>query len=98
MPSIVKLRESFKDRGFEVLGINVDENPSVVVSKTIKQLKIDFPIFIDPEGELSEMFDVHAIPLTVIMRKTGEILAVLNGGRDWNSDEVRTKLERWLNG
>jgi len=98
MPSIVQLRESYKDRGFEVLGINVDENPDVVVPKITKQLKMNFPIFIDPDGKISEMFDVHAIPLTVIMRKKGEVLGVLNGGRDWNSPEVRTKLERWLNG
>jgi thiol-disulfide isomerase/thioredoxin len=98
MPSIVKLRESYKDRGFEVLAINVDENPEAVVPKAIKQLKMNFPIFVDPEGKLSELFDVHAIPLTVIMRKNGEVLTVLNGGSDWNSEEVRAKLERWLNG
>ncbi|MEO5970292.1 MAG: TlpA disulfide reductase family protein [Bdellovibrionia bacterium] len=98
MPSIVKLRESFKDRGFEVLGINVDENPKAVVPKSIQQFKMDFPVFIDPEGKLSDLFDVHAIPLTVVLRKKGEILAVVSGGRDWNSAEVRAKLERWLNG
>lgn len=98
MPSIVQLRESYKDRGFEVLGINVDENPDVVVPKAIKQLNMNFPIFIDPEGKLSERFDVHAIPLTVVIRKNGVVLTVLNGGRDWNSAEIRAKLEQWLSG
>ena len=96
MPSIVHLRESYKDKGFEVLSINVDENPDVVVPKIAKQLGMNFPIFVDPNGRISEMFDVHAIPLTVIIRKKGEVLEVLNGGRDWNSLEVRAKLERWL--
>jgi thiol-disulfide isomerase/thioredoxin len=98
MPSIVALRESYKDQGFEVLGINVDENPSVMVPRAIKQLKMDFPIFMDPDGKLAELFDVHAIPLTVIINKKGEVLTVLDGGRNWNSAEIRQKLERWLNG
>src|SRR4051794_35552293 len=35
MPSIVRLRNTFKNRGFEVVGINLDENPETMIPRAI---------------------------------------------------------------
>lgn len=96
MPSIVNLRKAYQDRGFEVLGINVDENPEKVLPKVLSEFKIDFPVYGDPEGKLSSLFDVHAIPFTVILNHQRKILLVQDGGQDWNSKAIRNQLERWL--
>jgi thiol-disulfide isomerase/thioredoxin len=96
MPSIVALRDKFAPRGFEVLGINVDENPAKVVPGVVKTMNVKFPQFIDPEGALSEVFDVHAIPLTVIFNQDKKILFVESGERDWNNEEVHQMMEKWL--
>jgi thiol-disulfide isomerase/thioredoxin len=37
MPSLVQLREAYKDKGFEVVGINLDQNASSVVPHALKQ-------------------------------------------------------------
>src|SRR5215218_5360987 len=47
MPSIVKLYEAYKGKGFDVIGINVDDNPEIVLPKALKQLGITFPVYID---------------------------------------------------
>lgn len=96
MPSLVKLRQKFKDRGFEIAVVSVDQNPEAVVPKALRSFGIDFETFIDPEGELAEVFDVHAIPLTVVMDAKRKILWVENGERDWNSPEIHSKMEQWL--
>jgi len=97
MPSLVKLREQYHSRGFEILGINVDENPQAVVPKIVKKLGIGFPIFIDAtDGALSAMFDVHAIPMTVVINKARKVLHVENGERDWFASDVRDQLDKWL--
>ena len=98
MPSMVQLRSAFKDRGFEILGINLDENPSTVVPKSIKQYKIEFPIFIDPDGKIAELFDVHAIPLTVILDQRRKIIFVKDGGQNWNAPSIHSQIMRWLSG
>jgi thiol-disulfide isomerase/thioredoxin len=97
MPSIVKLRDSYQAKGFEVVAVNVDENPAEVLPQMLPQLGIRFPVFIDPEGKLAGLFDVHAIPLTVIMDSSRKILYVESGDRDWNGTEVRSLMDRWLN-
>lgn len=98
MPTLVKLRDTFKERGFEVLGINLDENPDIVVPKAMKQYKIEFPVFKDPDGKIAELFDVHAIPLTVIMDNQRKILFLKDGGLDWSSPTIHSQVERWLSG
>ncbi len=96
MPSIIQLKEKFKDRGFEVAAIDVDENPAVVVPKVAKRLGMNFPIFIDHDSELADLFEVNAIPLTAIINRDRKILAIEPGERNWMSDAVQAKVEKWL--
>ncbi len=96
IPSILKLRESYKDQGFDVVFMNVDQNPAAVLPKTLKTLGIDFPVYVDNEGETSDIFDVHAIPLTAVMDKNRKILMLESGELDWNGPEVRQKTAGWL--
>ena len=97
MDSLVKLRENYKDKGFEILGVNLDENPASMVPKVSKQYGIEFPVFVDPEGKLAELFNVRAIPLSVVINSERKILLVKDGEQDWFAPEMRSELEHWLN-
>jgi thiol-disulfide isomerase/thioredoxin len=96
MPSIVKLRKAYESKGFEVLALNVDENPEAVLPKTLNRLGLDFPIYVDRDQKLADLFDVHAIPLTVILDRNRKILFIETGERDWNGSDIHAKLEAWL--
>ncbi|MGE0615197.1 MAG: TlpA family protein disulfide reductase [Bacteriovoracia bacterium] len=96
MPSIVKLREAFQKDGFEVITINVDENPEAVMGRALEQFKIDFAAYYDADQELSRFFDVHAIPFTVILDKDRKVLMAESGDRDWNSQQVHAQMKEWL--
>lgn len=96
MPSIVKLREKFKDKGFEVYAIDLDDQPEKVAPPVIARLGMKFPIFTDKENVLSDLFNVHAIPLSVILDRSGKILFSEPGEMDWSSPEVEAEVSRWL--
>ena len=96
MPSLVALRQAYFQRGFEILGVNLDENPSLAIPKTLKEFRIKFPVFTDPDNQISDLFDVHAIPLTVIINSERKILLIKNGGHEWNSPSTRTRLDEWI--
>lgn len=96
MPSINKLRKEFRDRGFEVVGINVDENPKEVLAAFQKRIGIEFESYVDPNGRLADAFDVHGIPFTVVIDSERRILAVERGDRNWYADEVRNRMKKWL--
>ncbi len=96
MPSIVKLREAFHERGLVVLPVNLDEEPDEVLPALIKRFKIQFPVYRDPYGHLSDLFNISGIPLTIVLNKDRKILFVETGDRDWNSTEIHQKVEQWL--
>jgi thiol-disulfide isomerase/thioredoxin len=96
MPSIQKLYETYQSQGFEVAGVNVDDDPASVVPKIVKDLKLTFPMYVDNNQNLSQYFDVVAIPFTVILDSSRKILFVESGERDWNSEDVHTQLKLWL--
>jgi thiol-disulfide isomerase/thioredoxin len=96
MPSIVKLWSEYHAQGFEVLAVNVDENPAAVIPGISKKLHMDFPIFVDKDQALGDLFDIRAIPTSIIIDKNRKVLFVDTGERDWDGKEVRDQLKQWL--
>jgi thiol-disulfide isomerase/thioredoxin len=98
MPSIIKLRKELAPQGFEVVAINMDEAPESVLPRAIKEFDFGFPVYVDSEAKLAEIFDVRAIPLTVVMDRERRILFVESGGRDWGTPEMQARVKAWLAG
>lgn len=96
MPSIQKLKSEFSDQGFDVVAISVDENPEAVVPKFLSKMNLNFGIYTDPEHKLADLFDVSAIPLTVILDRSRKILLAHAGERNWASNDIREKMKNWL--
>lgn len=96
MPSLVKLRNAHVQEGFEIIGVNLDENPEAVVPGVMKQFGIEFPIFKDTDGSIADLFDVHAIPMTVVLNQNRKILYHKDGDQNWNSPTIHSELKRWL--
>lgn len=96
MPSLVKLRERFAAQGLEIYGVNLDENPEKAIAATAAEFGIRFPNFTDPEGALGDLFDVHAIPLTLVIDSKRKVLEVVAGERDWMEKSFIDRLTGWL--
>ncbi len=96
MPSLIQLRKRYHGAGLEVVGVNLDENPDDSISKTMEKFGIDFPLFKDPDGKLADLFDVRAIPVTVIFDKSRKVLYTKDGEQNWMAPEVTVQMDRWL--
>jgi thiol-disulfide isomerase/thioredoxin len=90
MPSMVKLFDTYQSQGFTVLSINVDENPFKVIPEIKEKFKIKFPIGIDTNNLLSDLFAVNSIPLTLLVDSQNKVMAVYSGEIDWMSAELKT--------
>lgn len=96
MPSFAKLRDRFHGQGFEVIGVNLDENPDSAIERTRAKLKIEFPLLKDSDGKVADLFDVHAIPSTIVFDQNRKVLDLKEGGKDWFSQESIGQVQRWL--
>jgi len=97
MPSLEALWRRYRDRGLIVVGVCVDRGaPKALLEPYVRNLKLTFPILLDPDSKTSDRWRVTALPATFLVRPSGEVVGMAMGAREWNSDEMRALVERLL--
>lgn len=84
MPNLVKLYDKYKNDGFEIIGISLDNSKEDWINGT-KNLKITWPQFSDLLGWKSKaggLYGVNSIPHTILVDKNGVIVAKNLHGED----------------
>ena len=72
MPHLIDLSEKFSPLGFQLMGVNVDEDP-LAAERAINDLQIAFPVLFDADNRIADLFSVDAMPTTIIIDKDGNI-------------------------
>lgn len=72
MPLLDQLYQRYSRLGFTLLGVNVDENPQDA-EKILKDIPVSFPILLDSQGMVSELYQVDAMPTTVLIDRDGNL-------------------------
>jgi peroxiredoxin len=65
-----KLQQDYQDLGFTVLAVNVDEDPNKA-NVLLDDIKVTYPVLFDPSAKVSKLYDVSAMPTTVIVDRNG---------------------------
>lgn len=103
IPNIEEVYAAYKDQGFEVIGVNLDDD-SASVEKFFEQQKLPWDIAIpaDPmqrgfENPLAVRCGVDAIPFMLLLDQTGKVAAIHTRGPRLEA-EVRRLLNISANG
>ena len=70
MPLMDELYSQYKDLGFTILAVNVDENREEA-HRFLDKVPVHYPILYDPESSVSELYEVQAMPTTVMIDRDG---------------------------
>ena len=82
MPSMEKLYAKFKNDGFTILAIDMQEDAARV--KAFKeQYQLNFPILLDSDGSVGQFYGVISIPTTYLVDRQGYIIGGALGARNW---------------
>lgn len=92
MPQIDKIRTKFKDKGFEIIAINVD-NDKGDAEKYLKARPVSFPVLFDEGEKASDLFGVRAIPTSFLVDGTGKVLSVNEGIGPYLEFLVKWRIE-----
>ena len=79
MPWFVEFQRKYKDRGFSVIAVSMDEEGWDVVRPFVDELKPNFPIVIGNDEMGDEYGGVVALPTTFIIDKEGKIASSHQG-------------------
>jgi len=95
MPSMEKLYQEFKGDGLEIVAVNFMENEKPIRSY-LKESGITFPVLLDKKGEIAQRFGVHALPVTFLISRNGNLLAKSMGYKDWHAQKTRKFFKSFL--
>jgi thiol-disulfide isomerase/thioredoxin len=95
MPSMEAVYQKLKNKGFEMVAVNLRESKEQVAS-FMTQYKLNFPAVLDARGRTGSRYNVRAIPTTYIIDKRNLIVARLEGSIDWDTPAVITAFETLL--
>ena len=95
MPSMEKLYSEFKNKGFIILAVDMQEDIEKV-RKFKEKFKLSFPILLDAEGVVVSHNGVNAIPATFLIDRAGYLHAAALGARDWASGDAFLLIKHLL--
>lgn len=87
MPSLVKAYAKYKDKGFEIVGVSLDQDKSAW-QNAVKSNNMTWVQLIDAEGDAAKVFEISSIPFTLLLDKEGNVYAM-----NLRGDDLEKKLE-----
>ncbi|MEA3406400.1 MAG: TlpA disulfide reductase family protein, partial [Pseudomonadota bacterium] len=64
-----------------------------LLEEFVKEVKVDFPILLDSDGEVSKQWNIFAFPSSFLVDANGMIRYSLNAGSIWDSPEMLDYLK-----
>ncbi|MES1259680.1 MAG: TlpA disulfide reductase family protein, partial [Gemmatimonadota bacterium] len=96
MPSMERLYQAYRDRGFRVAAVSIDSDLPAPVLAFAKQLGLSFDILHDRIGEIQTYYMTVGVPESFLIDKRGIITYIALGAEEWDSPENRQRIERLL--
>jgi thiol-disulfide isomerase/thioredoxin len=95
LPFLVRMQEEYGPSGFQVISVNVDRIPDKA-RPWIARFNLPFPVMVDPDAEVMGLFDVMAMPTSVLVDMDGNVLEVHTGFSDAWAKSLRIRLTEML--
>lgn len=95
MPLLDQLYSRYERVGFNLLGVNIDDDSNRAMDM-IRELGVNFPVLFDARKEVSKLYAVDAMPVTVLVDREGNVRYVHQGYKPGYEekylDQVRSLL------
>jgi len=96
MPSMEAAWKKYKERGFVVVAVSVDEGSKGRIETFSRLFDLSFPILMDPESKVSDLYKVSNMPTSFLIDRNGKIISRIVGSDDWASPEAIQLVEKLL--
>jgi peroxiredoxin len=86
LPHLEQLQQKYADLGFTILAVSVDTERAKA-DNLLKDIPVTFPVLYDTDAQVSELYDVQAMPTTVLIDRDGNQRLLHKGYK--SGDEVK---------
>jgi peroxiredoxin len=95
MPLLDELYTRYQRVGFTLLGVNIDDDSGKAMNMA-GELGVNFPVLFDARKEVSKLYEVDAMPVTVIIDRDGKVRFIHQGYKpgyeEYYLDQIRALL------
>ena len=79
MPWFVEFQRKFKDRGFTVLAVSLDEEGWEPVREFAEQYEFNFPVLLGDDAVSEDFGGIYVLPTTLIVSRQGKVVFTHQG-------------------
>lgn len=91
MPYINNQYHQFKDKGVQVLSVDINES-DIAVNQFASRYKLDFPIMIDRDKQVMNVYGIDPLPATFLIDKNGKVVQYFTG--QLTEETIREFMEK----
>lgn len=102
MPELVKLQAAHREKGFEIIGLNIDEAEDAAMIKAFgEEMGLNYQL---AKGEYSlgseflKISKIDAIPQSFLIDREGRLVGVFIGGGKTSVEKIKTNVARFVAG
>ncbi len=81
----------FKDKGVQVLAVNVNES-DFVVKKFVQRHGLTFPVVIDKDNQVQHQYLINPLPATFLIDKNGNVVDSTTGSL--TEEKIQKMMEK----
>jgi len=96
MAEMDKLYRTFKDRGFVVLALSVDQGSPKAVEDFVKQRGLTYPVLLDSQAEVARLYSLRGVPGTYLIGADGMLRYAVFGPKEWFGEEAKELITSLL--
>lgn len=82
MPALESIQQQYASQGLMVLGVDQGESPEVVTQFARQTVKTTFPLVLDRQMQVGQLYGVRALPTTFFVDREGRIRSIKIGALD----------------
>jgi peroxiredoxin len=95
MPLLDELFGRYQRVGFRLLGVNIDDD-SRRAMEMVKELDVAFPVLFDEKKEVSRLYQVEAMPITLLLDREGTVRHIHQGYKPGYEQEYLNEIRALL--
>ena len=96
IPELQRIHNAYAGRGFEVVGVSVDQTPVESVREFVTEHKMTYPVVHDQEERLAGILEASVLPTSVLIDRDGKIVWKKVGAILEGDEELKNAIEKAL--
>jgi len=90
MPALEKLYKTYKDKGFQIIGLTISSKENQIPAK-VSKTGVTYPILLNAESAVPKYGGFGSIPHSFIINRDGDLVKKIEGARPYQTFEAEIK-------